>query len=633
MIGDCVMAFWGHPGDEHDTEFNCCTAALAIRARLGVARDKWGSNGLPQLNCRIGIATGLVLAGNSGSSSHFNYTVLGSPVNLAARLEPLNKALGTRILACSKTHEAVAERVVTRHVASCMIKGFEELQDVYEVLSTTALATPQDLHTASLFDKAMDALADVIGANCSYFLSPRITDSSAWSVDLCDTTAILLDSCESFASTSELIGIHSRPMKSTALALALAGLLAACTAQTECETTNAEKLAKCSSFLVPCQGASSSSSEVYLRKRAVKAAASSGSSDICNCFYEYSRCFKEICPSSSSATIAGKAGISEDECKDKSPDCYYMIWGDPHFVVASAGGKVKSTLSGGRSKAGERHFTCSATAYDNLYASDTMKITATAEPMGGASILVSVTVTLQPSGTVYTTSKSSYGFDTSKTTDGYIIAEGSITVKATNERIVVHSNWGHLTAEIYGYCNTTSTVQTGCDADDDDRNDDVIGHHWRGFRRDAADTEAAIMARAACSAVGDGFVAACEFDVKTTGDSAFAEQAAEATTRLDNAAEFLETYAAVPAATVAGATTATAAIAAGVAGGVACAAAVAGGVGAAVYVVKKRRENSDASETAQAEVSEKPSHGGVNVMNPKPGVHQSITGRAPPVEV
>eukprot|EP00727_Mastigamoeba_balamuthi_P012277 m51a1_g7672 hypothetical protein (504) ;mRNA; r:488880-490626 len=130
MIGDCVMAFWGHPGDEHDTEFNCCTAALAIRARLGVARDSWSRNGLPQLNCRIGIATGQVLAGNSGSSSHFNYTVLGSPVNLAARLEPLNKALGTRILACSKTREAVAERVVTRHVASCMIKGFEELQDV-----------------------------------------------------------------------------------------------------------------------------------------------------------------------------------------------------------------------------------------------------------------------------------------------------------------------------------------------------------------------------------------------------------------------------------------------------------------------------------------------------------------------
>eukprot|EP00727_Mastigamoeba_balamuthi_P011359 m51a1_g6846 hypothetical protein (421) ;mRNA; r:85510-86772 len=420
-------------------------------------------------------------------------------------------------------------------------------------------------------------------------------------------------------------------MKTTARTLAaVAGILAVvCVAQTDCESSKAESLAECSTYMLPCwdTGVSSSSSEILLKKRAT-AAASSGSSDICNCFYEYSRCFSALCPNSTSATIAEMAGVSEDECKDKSPDCYYMVWGDPHFVVASAGGKVKTLSTGGRSKAGERHFTCGTTAYDNLYSSDTMKVTATAEPMGGASILVSVTVTLQPSGTVYTTSKSSYGFDTTKTTTGYIISESTVTVKATNERIVVYNNWGYLTAEIYGYCNTTSTVQTGCDADDDDKDNDVIGGHWRGGGKRS--TRAEIMARTACSAVGAGFVAACELDVATTGDATYADQALEATTRLETASKFLETYAAVPAATAAGAT-ATAAIAAGVAGGVAGVAALAGGVGAAMYVAKKRRENSDASEMAQAEVSEKPP--GVNVMNPKPGVHQSITGRAPPVQV
>eukprot|EP00727_Mastigamoeba_balamuthi_P011358 m51a1_g6845 hypothetical protein (473) ;mRNA; f:82701-84898 len=409
---------------------------------------------------------------------------------------------------------------------------------------------------------------------------------------------------------------------------------------------HADELAKCSAFLEPCQA--SSSSEVYLRKRdtLAAAAASSGESDICGCFFEFVRCFKEICPKAKLPDIAQKAGIPEDECKHKAPDCYYSIWGDPHFVVASAGGQRKALQRGGWSKRGERHFTCGMTAFSNLYSSASMTVSADAEPwFGNPSItaLNSVTVTLRPSGKVYTTSKTAYGFDTSSSAPaGFIVTKKSITVLATNERVVVHNRGGHLDAEVWGYCDAPlSTVQKGCDASDDDKNDNVIGrrHHGRRSLSDvaAATVDTRALARAACSAVGDGFVAACELDVQTSGDSAFAEQAAEMTTRLDTAGEFLEAYAAPTAAAVAGATTATVAIAAGVAGGVVGAVALAGGVGAAVYVVKKKRASSsdDAAPSGSADngASLTQSHGGVNVMNPKPGVHQSITGRAPPVEV
>eukprot|EP00727_Mastigamoeba_balamuthi_P011356 m51a1_g6843 hypothetical protein (436) ;mRNA; f:78816-80123 len=435
-------------------------------------------------------------------------------------------------------------------------------------------------------------------------------------------------------------------MKTTAAALTLtvglAGLALVCTAQSDCEAQHTDELAKCLALLQPCQPqppavSSSSSGEIFAKRHADEGTTSSGASDACGCYFEYLRCFKEVCPKSSSATIAGRAGIAEDQCKDKAPDCYYSIWGDPHFVVAAAGGQRKSMASGGWSQPGERHFSCGLTDFPDLYTSASMAVAGTAEAwpyMQAVTSLQSVTVTLKPSGKVYTTSKKAFGFDTSASAPaGFVVTKEAIAVLATNERLVVHDNWGFLTAEIWGYCDVQSTVQKGCDSSDDDKNSNVIGF-WPHTRR-SVDDAASVQARVACSAVGDGFVAACELDVKATGDPAFADQAAEASARFANAGEFLESYAAPTAAAAAGATTATVAIAAGVTGGVVGAVALAGGVGAAVYVAKKKQASrgKDEAMASPAGAGEVQTHGGVNVMNAKPGVHQSITGRAPPVEV
>eukprot|EP01105_Mastigella_eilhardi_P025270 TRINITY_DN6826_c0_g1_i1.p1 TRINITY_DN6826_c0_g1~~TRINITY_DN6826_c0_g1_i1.p1 ORF type:complete len:788 (+),score=184.28 TRINITY_DN6826_c0_g1_i1:63-2426(+) len=157
LIGDACMAFWGYPGEEADQALNACRAALAITQRLVEARERWREHQLPQLNCRIGIAFGEVLVGNSGSSTHFNYTVLGSSVNLAARLEPLNKMFATRILCCASVNAAAKHALLTRHVARCRIKGFSEPQDVFEVLGERDTVGREQDEAVRLYNDAISA--------------------------------------------------------------------------------------------------------------------------------------------------------------------------------------------------------------------------------------------------------------------------------------------------------------------------------------------------------------------------------------------------------------------------------------------------------------------------------------------
>eukprot|EP00727_Mastigamoeba_balamuthi_P003552 m51a1_g13194 hypothetical protein (625) ;mRNA; f:92-2171 len=159
IIGDCVMAFWGHFGkskNHHQTQ--ACKFALAVLRDLPELQKKAAAQGLPVLNCRIGIASGPVYVGNSGSSRHFQYTVLGSPVNLAARLEPLNKFFGSRVLVSRSVHDAVSGSYVTSRFGKCAIKGFSEPEEVFELVAESRLATPEQLFAANTLTKASVAV-------------------------------------------------------------------------------------------------------------------------------------------------------------------------------------------------------------------------------------------------------------------------------------------------------------------------------------------------------------------------------------------------------------------------------------------------------------------------------------------
>src|SRR5262249_7037346 len=96
FIGDAVVAFWGPPLTEDHTP-RACRAALRMVDAAATLAGRCAELGIPSLRIRIGIATGDMLVGNIGSTSKFNYTVMGDTVNLCARLEGINKLYGTTI--------------------------------------------------------------------------------------------------------------------------------------------------------------------------------------------------------------------------------------------------------------------------------------------------------------------------------------------------------------------------------------------------------------------------------------------------------------------------------------------------------------------------------------------------------
>ena len=86
-MGDCIMAFWGAPVADENHKENATAALVEMRAALGELNEKLKNEGLPVINTGAGINTGLCVVGNFGSSTRFDYSVLGDSVNLAARLE------------------------------------------------------------------------------------------------------------------------------------------------------------------------------------------------------------------------------------------------------------------------------------------------------------------------------------------------------------------------------------------------------------------------------------------------------------------------------------------------------------------------------------------------------------------
>ncbi|MDX1428628.1 MAG: adenylate/guanylate cyclase domain-containing protein, partial [Rhodothermales bacterium] len=111
-------------------------ASNAVRAAVGIqniVRTRRFVNGIP-LNTRIGINTGEVVGGLVGDGEHLDYTVHGDAVNLAARLEQLNKEYGSRILISERTATLAGGNFPLREVGRVAIRGHRESVRVYEVL-------------------------------------------------------------------------------------------------------------------------------------------------------------------------------------------------------------------------------------------------------------------------------------------------------------------------------------------------------------------------------------------------------------------------------------------------------------------------------------------------------------------
>jgi adenylate cyclase len=134
-IGDAIMAFWGAPVNDPNHAFNACHTALMCQKRLVELNRKWTMEGKPVFLTRIGLHAQNVIVGNIGSEERMNYTVLGDGVNLAARLEGVNKLYGTNIMASGVMYEKLKTKFLFRPVDVVAVKGKNESVIIYELLA------------------------------------------------------------------------------------------------------------------------------------------------------------------------------------------------------------------------------------------------------------------------------------------------------------------------------------------------------------------------------------------------------------------------------------------------------------------------------------------------------------------
>jgi len=157
-IGDAVMAFWGAPVADDNHALHACQAALLCQKRIDELNEKWNREGKPPLPTRIGVNTGETIVGNMGSRERMNYTVLGDSVNLASRLEGVNKYYGTRIIVSESTYEKVAESFLFRPLDIVAVKGKTQGITIYELVAKRDDdLSPQKEQLCERFTKGVEA--------------------------------------------------------------------------------------------------------------------------------------------------------------------------------------------------------------------------------------------------------------------------------------------------------------------------------------------------------------------------------------------------------------------------------------------------------------------------------------------
>ncbi len=152
-MGDAIMAFFGAPILNPQHPHQACRCALQNLVKLKEINDEFRAENLPEIDIGIGINTGEMSVGNMGSNIVQNYTVMGDSVNLASRLEGINKTYGTRIIISEFTQKLVSDTFVTREVDRVKVKGKLEPVRIFELVSEGA-ATPDQEKWITAFTTA-----------------------------------------------------------------------------------------------------------------------------------------------------------------------------------------------------------------------------------------------------------------------------------------------------------------------------------------------------------------------------------------------------------------------------------------------------------------------------------------------
>ncbi len=153
-IGDCIMAFWGTPMATPKDEINACRSALRFIDEVSKINVTFLDEGIPPIAVRVGLHTGDAIAGNMGSTRLFDFTVIGDTVNLASRLESVNKVFGTNIIASEQTLADTHDLFFTRSLGSIEVKGKSEPVVIHEVICEKNNIDPSLERKIDLYNEA-----------------------------------------------------------------------------------------------------------------------------------------------------------------------------------------------------------------------------------------------------------------------------------------------------------------------------------------------------------------------------------------------------------------------------------------------------------------------------------------------
>jgi adenylate cyclase len=142
-MGDAIMAFFGAPISYKDHAKYACRCALQSLTKLFELQKQLEAQGLPAIDIGIGLNTGDVSVGNMGSQTVRNYTVMGDAVNLASRLEGINKEYGTRIIISEFTYNEVKDTFICREVDWVRVKGKILPVKIFELIAEEKVPSAQ----------------------------------------------------------------------------------------------------------------------------------------------------------------------------------------------------------------------------------------------------------------------------------------------------------------------------------------------------------------------------------------------------------------------------------------------------------------------------------------------------------
>ena len=133
-LGDSIFVMWNAPVPDIQHVEHGCRCALAMKAAIDDLNEENRGNGRPELVTRFGLHTGPAVVGSFGAISRQQYTAMGDTINVASRLEGLNKEFGTSILVSAAIHDAVGDRFAFRPLGLVQVKGRTEEVDLWELV-------------------------------------------------------------------------------------------------------------------------------------------------------------------------------------------------------------------------------------------------------------------------------------------------------------------------------------------------------------------------------------------------------------------------------------------------------------------------------------------------------------------